>query len=378
MLHGKSASGETSVAAAVLKSPQLCNNSFIEVNDFIFYTDDIIVKWTNCLTQENTLKIRKLLSIISVLFVFGQMAAFAEQDNKFSDASVSIKYHNRTLFYPGNSEDSPIMVHITIKNNGSETLRFKLADDRSFSLDFNAYTVKNSRLEQTENIIEKRTTNQTVYFRELALEQGEEYSFVENVKNFLKIEEPSVYYLELFFYPELYKSKYLTLKSNRLTLEVRPSPSAASSNFVPVKNESVELLKPQDISPDKVVEQTIIARQKSLWDQYFLYMDVESLIQRNPSLKKKYISVSAEERSRMVQSFKGDLMQSRIENDIVAVPESFQIEKTTYSPTEGSVTVIEWFKYPNFSEKKRYTYKVWQREGIWKIYDYTVVNLGTE
>ena len=325
------------------------------------------------------MKIRKLLTIISVLFVFGQMSIFAE-DNvvDYSNASVSIKYYNRTVYYPGNADEAPIFVHITIKNNGSETLRFKLADDRSFSMDFNAYTVKNSRLEQTESIIEKRTTNQTVYFRELALEHGEEYSFVENVKNFIKVEEPSVYYLELFFYPELYKSKYLTLKSNRLTLEVRPSPSAASSNFVAVKNETVELLKPMDISPDKVVEQTIIARQKSLWDQYFLYMDVESLLQRNPSLKKIYISVSAEERSRMVQSFKGDLMQSRIENDIVAVPESFQIEKTTYSPTEGSVTVIEWFKYPNFSEKKRYTYKVWQREGIWKIYDYTVVNLGTE
>jgi len=325
------------------------------------------------------LKFRKLFSIISILFVFGQMAVFAE-DNSFDykNAQVSIKYYNRSVYYPGNADEAPVFVHITIKNNGAETLRFKLADDRSFSMDFNAYTVKNLRLEQTENIIEKRTTNQTVYFRELALEQGEEYSFVENVKNFLKIEEPSVYYLELLFYPELYKSKYITLKSNRLTLEVRPSPSAASSNFIPVKNESVELLKPQDISPDKVVEQTIIARQKSLWDQYFLYMDVEALIQRNPSLKKKYISVSAEERSRMLQSFKGDLMQARIENDIVAVPESFQIEKTTYSPTEGSVTVIEWFKYPNFSEKKRYTYKVQQREGIWKIYDYNVVNLGTE
>ena len=327
------------------------------------------------------MKIRKLLSIISVLFVFGQMAVYAEDERAvqdYSNASVAIKYYNRTVYYPGNADDAPIFVHITIKNNGSETLRFKLADDRSFSIDFNAYTVKNSRLEQTESIIEKRTTNQTVYFREIAIEQGEEYSFVENVKSFLKVEEPSVYYLELFFYPELYKSKYLTLKSNRLTLEVRPSPSAASSNYVAVKNESVELLKPLDISPDKVVEQTIIARQKSLWDQYFLYMDVESLIQRNPSLKKKFISVSAEERSRMIQSFKGDLMQARIENDIVAVPESFQIEKTTYSPTEGSVIVIEWFKYPNFSEKKRYTYKVWQREGIWKIYDYTVVNLGTE
>ena len=326
------------------------------------------------------MKIRKLLSIISVLFVFGQMAAFAEEAAApdYSTASVSIKYYNRTVYYPGSADEAPIFVHITIKNNGSETLRFKLADDRSFSMDFNAYTVKNNRLEQTQTIIEKRTTNQTVYFRELALEQGEEYSFVENVKNFIKVEEPSVYYLELFFYPELYKSKYLTLKSNRLTLEVRPSPSAASSNFVAVKNETVELLKPMDISPDKVVEQTIIARQKSLWDQYFLYMDVESLLQRNPSLKKKYITVSAEERSRMLQSFKGDLMQSRIENDIVAVPESFQIEKTTYSPTEGSVTVIEWFKYPNFSEKKRYTYKVKQNEGVWKIYDYTVVNLGTE
>ncbi len=325
------------------------------------------------------MKFRKLYSIIAVLFVFGQMAAFAEENTvDYSNASVSIKYYNRTVYYPGSADEAPVFVHVTIKNDGAETLRFKLADDRSFSMDFNAYTVKNARLEQTENIIEKRTTNQTVYFREIALEQGEEYSFVENVKNFLKIEEPSVYYLELFFYPELYKSKYLTLKSNRLTLEVRPSPAAVSSNFVAVKNESVELLKPLDISPDKVVEQTIIARQKSLWDQYFLYMDVESLIQRNPSLKKKYISGSAEERQRMIQSFKGDLMQSRIENDIVAVPESFQIEKTTYSPTEGSVTVIEWFKYPNFSEKKRYTYKIWQREGIWKIYDYTVVNLGTE
>jgi len=310
--------------------------------------------------------------------MFGQVGFAQEtQVQDFSNVQVSIKYYNRTVYYPGNADDLPIFVHISVKNNGTETLRFKLADDRAFSMDFNAYTVKNKRLEQTESLIEKRTTNQTVYFREIAIEQGEEYSFVENVKNFLKIEEPSVYYLELQFYPELYKSKYLSIKSKRLTLEVRPAPSSAA-DVLPVKETSVELLKPLDLSPDKVVEQTIIARQKSLWDQYFLYMDVESLLQKNPSLKKKYITVSAEERTRMLTSFKTDLMQSRIENDIVSVPESFQIEKTTYTPSEGQVVVTEWFKYPNFSEKKRYTYKVRQREGIWQIYDYTVVNLGTE
>ena len=325
------------------------------------------------------MKSRKLVFIISILCIFGQSLFAQESVNRdFSDASVSIKYYNRSIYYPGMNDDNPINVHVTIKNNGTETLRFKLADDRAFSLDFNAYTVKNTSLEQTDSVIEKRTTNRTVYFREIALEGGEEYSFIENVKDYIRVQEPSVYYLELAFYPELYKSKYIKLMSNRLTLEIRPSPSAASSVYVPVQQGSGEILKPEEIGPDKVVEQTIIARQKSLWDQYFLYMDVESLLKRNSALSKKYISVSAEERVRMIESFKADLMQSRIENDIIAVPEKFEIEKTTYTPSEGNVVVIEWFKYPNFSEKKRYTYKVRQREGIWTIYDYTVVNLGTE
>jgi len=330
--------------------------------------------------KEKTLKLRKLGTIIAVLFTFAQIGLFSQtlDADNFKDASVFIKYYNKSIYYSGSSEDFPIFVHITIKNNGQDTLRFKLADDRAFSLDFNAYTVKNKTLKQTEKIIEKRTTYQTVYFREIALETGEEYSFVENVKDYLKIENSSVYYLELDFYPELYKAKQLKLKSNRLTLEVRPSPSSASSNYIPVKDQTIEILKPLDLSPDKIVEQTIIARQKSLWDQYFLYMDVESLLKRNAPLAKKYASVSAEEREKLLQSFKADLMQSRIENDIIAVPEKFQIEKTTYTPTEGSVSVVEWFKYPNFSEIKRYTYKVRQHDGIWQIYDYTVVNLGTE
>ena len=324
------------------------------------------------------MKLRKLISIISILYIFGQTAVIAQNTDLYNQAAVSIKYQNRSIDYPGNNEDNPINVHITIKNNNSETLRFKLAEDRAFSLDFHAYTAKSDELDNNEDLIQKRTTNQTVYFREISLEQGEEYSFVENVKDFISIKNPGVYYLQLSYYPELYKSKYISLNSNRLTLEIRPSSSAASSTFIPVDGGTEDLLKKQEISPDKVVEQTIIARQKSLWDQYFLYMDVESLLKRDPVLKRRYTSVSAQERERMIDSFKADLMQARIENDIIAVPEKFQIEKTTYTPTEGTVTVTEWFKYPNFRERKSYVYKIRQREGYWMIYDYTVVNLGTE
>ena len=323
---------------------------------------------------------RTSLFIIAFLFIFGQITYAQNKIDKsaFDDMSLSIKYFDKTMYYPGNADTNPVYVHISIRNNSSKTLRFKLADDRMFSCDFKVFTVKNTQLESTKSIISKRTTNQTVYFREISLETGEEYSFVENLKDYIEISDPSVYYVELTFYPELYKSKYISKVSNRLTLEVRPSPSAASSNVLPVKNKTAELLKPEEISPDKVVEQTIIARQKSLWDQYFLYLDVEALLLRNSSQKRKYISVSAEERGRMLKNYKADLMEEKLDNDIVAVPEKFEIEKTVYTKTEGTVTVTEWFKYPNYHEKKSYVYKVRQREGIWQIYDYTVTNLGTE
>ncbi len=317
--------------------------------------------------------------IIAVLFCLGQQA-FADVIDKtdYNDLSVSVKYYNRTMYYPGNRDSNPVLVHISIKNNSTETKRFKLADDRMFSIDFDVITIKNQTLPQSENLIKKRTTNRTVYFREIALDNGEEYSFTENLKDYIDITDPAVYYAELKFYPELYKSKYISLASNRLTLEIRPSPSAAASSILPVADNTAELLNPEDISPDKVVERTIIARQKSLWDQYFLYMDIEAMLQRDAVAKRKYNAVSADERARLLKNYKADLMQSRIDNDIVAVPESFEIEKTLYSRTEGTVTVTEWFKYPNFREKKSYVYKVRQREGIWQIYDYVVTNLGTE
>ena len=317
---------------------------------------------------------RFLLVIISIFILFAQ--SIVAQENQ--DVQVSIKLYNKTLYYPGESLDNPIYVHITVANKSDETLRFKLADDRMFSIDFSAFNAKNKKLPYTEEIIKKRTTDRIVYFREIALETGEEYSFVENLKDYIQITEPAIYYFELDFFPELYKSKNNKIESNRLRIDVKPSPSATGVTKVPVSNETISVLKPETISPDKVVEQTIVARQKNLWDQYFLYMDIEKMLTRDQARKRKYTTLSDIERNRMIQDYKLDLMQSRIDNAIVAIPESFYIEKTVYTQTEGSVSVIQWFKYDTFKEKKRYTYSVQKRDEVWHIYDYTVENLGTE
>lgn len=317
--------------------------------------------------------------IISVILLFAH-TVYAQTSNSsaYDKAEVSIRFYDRTMYYPGDASENPVYVHISIANKGYETLYFKLSDDRMFSLDFTAYTVKNTQLPQTSALIRKRTVNQTVYFREIALEPGEEYSFVENVKNYLEIKEPSIYYLEMKFYPELQKEKQTVLVSNRLSLEIRPSPSVSASTFIPVQQGTASILQAEPISPDHVVEQTIIARQRNLWDQYFLYMDLEEMLKRDPARLRKYNNMSADDRNEMLNSFKAQLMQDRIDKDIVAIPSRFEIDITTYSRTEGTVKVFEWFKNNTYTEKKRYTYYLRQRDGIWQIYDYSVENLENE
>ena len=153
---------------------------------------------------------RSPLLIIAIFSLFAQTAfssGLSDEKNDakkdFSDASVKIKFYDRTVYYTSAAQDNPVYVTVSIENTGSQTLRFKLADDRAFSLDFAARTIKNKVLPATENLIMKRSVNQTVYFRELSIEPGEAYSFVENVKDYIKFDEPSIYYLELKFYLEL-------------------------------------------------------------------------------------------------------------------------------------------------------------------------------
>ena len=314
---------------------------------------------------------RLLVLIIAIFACFAQSYA--------QDVEVTAQFFNKTMYYPESSKENPVYVHITVANRGTETLRFKLADDRMFSIDFKVFDAKNKELPATEDLIRKRTMQQTVYFREIALESGEEYSFTENLKDYVQITQPSIYYMEVIFYPELYKSKFSnSLVSNRMSLEIRPTPSAAGAGIIPVTPDNAAILQPERISPDKVVEQTIIARQRSLWDQFFLYMDLEEMLQRDPVRARKYKTASAIERARMLDSYKTDLQLSRIDGDIVAIPERFTIDKTEYTQTEGIVTTTQWFKYNTFYEKKQYVYYVRQQDGIWQIYDYTVENLGTE
>lgn len=318
---------------------------------------------------------RSIFCIIAILTIFAQSALFAQTN--YNGIDVSIKFYDKTIYYTDDIDDNPIFVKVSISNNSSSTFRFKLSDDRMFSIDVAGKNVKGLSLPANKLLTEKRSTSRTVYFREIALESGEEYSFVENIRDYLSIDSSGVYYISVKLYPELYKSKSITISSNQLSLDVRPY-TGVTSSVLPVAVSTAEILIPEAISPDKVVEQTIISRQRNLWDQFFLYMDLEQMLMNDDVRERKYRTASADERKRMLSSYKSDLMQNRIDNEIVSLPESFIIDKTEYTQTEGSVTVREWFNEDTFKQIKQYVYYLRQRDGIWQIYRYEVTNIGTE
>ena len=294
------------------------------------------------------------------------------------EADVSIRFYNRSVYYPGNSPAEDILVQLTITNKNADTLRFKLADDRLFSVDFTAFNSKNINLEHTHDWKKKQTTSRQVFFREVSLEPGESFSFVENIKDYLVISDPGMYILESSFYPELNREEKTHNTSNRLILEIKPSPGPAAIKTLPVAAMSGEILRAESIPPDQVVSTILTARQKALWDQFFIYFDLDKMIKRDPNLNRRYNSESEMGRLTMIDNYKTDLKQARIDRDISTIPTRFDIERTSYTATEATVVVIERFTNNNYTEIKRFTYNLWSRNNVWLIYNYSVENLGNE
>lgn len=290
-------------------------------------------------------------------------------------ASLTISYYDKKVYVPG----SEIFVKVSILNKGSIPLRFRLADDKRRSLSFEVKTLSNRKLEPSEMLKRALASSSPAYYREMVLLPGEEYSFVDDIAGYVKLDEPGAYVVSCIFYPELLESHVKTesIKSNSLSLSLRPGPmTPLVAEFF--RAESFEVLKAERISPDEVVARTIKARQKGNWNEFFLYLDVERLFKANPDRARAYNRESDDGRRRMISAYKAELMLSRVDTDIVVIPSSFEIKETRYGPSYGKVTTLQKFAYDGFSLLKEYIYELERRDDIWYIVEYTVINKGSE
>ncbi|MDR1893701.1 MAG: hypothetical protein LBQ61_03275 [Spirochaetales bacterium] len=290
------------------------------------------------------------------------------------EVRLEIRYYDRAIYYT----DSPIYVKVEITNNALDTYRFKLADVRQFSLDFSVQTLRHEELEHSDRYVMNRLTNRQVYFREISLEPGESYSFIEDLADFITLDQARQYRLQARFYPELTtRTQGPVLSSNILSLTVRPG-GMRDEIADYIEEETGNILRAEALSPDQVVAYTIRARQHSQWEKFFLYLNVESLFLRQPINAERYRRASDAERRSLIEDYRNRLQSQTLESDLLLLPHEFRILRTAYTETEGTVEVLEKFRYSDFTELKQYTYRLNNTEGIWKITGYDVRNLGTE
>jgi hypothetical protein len=330
-------------------------------------------------------------SLIAALFL---MAGLCSAQN--GAVSINIRFFDKKIYY---LEAEPIYIQMTITNNGPAAYRFKLADERAFSVDFDVRTTANRTVEAADTLVRKRSESRQVYFREISIEAGESFAFVEDLKDYALLNRSGSYIVQALIYPELYypeenlsfpagrdgdaAGRAAALKplvsDNRLNLILRPRPLPGPDGVpLALDVETNAILVRQKLPPDEVVTYLLTARQKSQWEKFFLYLDLEAMLSRDAYRRRQWLSESGEGRQRMLDRYRTELQSSVVDGDIATIPSNFVIERTTYNADEGEVSVLEYFKIGAYTQKERYTYYLYRKDDIWRIVDFSVTDLGTE
>jgi hypothetical protein len=309
--------------------------------------------------------------LLSCLLLICTIYAFSQETQNIQ---FEIRFYDQKIYFLGDE----IKVKLTLKNTSSDTFRFKIADYKVFNIDFDVRTTTNIASPHSEDFISDHTTDQYIFYREMSLEPNEEYSIVEDLTDYIKLEKPGLYIIQCQFFPELRRGNIpYMLKSNKLTLNVRPPVDMPEMRTV-IEAETVKALKREALSPDKTVDYTLRARQHAYqtgeWERFFLYLDLEQLYLQNETRKNEYINSSEQQRRILIAQYKASLKEERIDQDILLIPTDFVIVETWYTGNDAQVKVDEYFEYPDFTEKRRYIYHLRKENRSWLIYKYVVVN----
>ncbi len=111
--------------------------------------------------------------------------------------------------------------------------------------------------------------------------------------------------------------------------------------------------------------------------RFLLYLDVQSLMLASPDWKRKFDRLDEPGRRDLLAQYQDMLMKSTVDQDIQTVPQDFTILNTQYTPSRGTVTVEERFRYRDYTEVKQYTYNLTRRDRVWMITGYEVANVRT-
>ncbi len=314
-------------------------------------------------------KIIAMTCLLACLISAGQLFAQSHQG-----IDLRVRLYDQRIYFP----NDPVLIRLTISNDSPDTYRFKLADRRLHNVDFDVRGMDNSSAAPSQQFITMINDSQRVSYREVDLLPGEELSFVEDLSSYRNLQD-GIYVIHARFFPELKDiADQHVLMSNSLTLSVRQGFDRENASEIRVQDAVMDQMQQAALPPDEVVAYMLDARMRSARERFLQYLDVERLYTDHPQRQAEYARLSAVRRRDVLEAYRDELWNSRTPEGISLIPINYQIQRTSYSPNLGTVTVEQRYDQGEFTEIKRFTYELERRDGIWYIVRYQVINLGTE
>ncbi|HOJ64756.1 MAG TPA: hypothetical protein PLE45_10085 [Spirochaetota bacterium] len=323
--------------------------------------------------------------IIFLFFIFVTSLCFTQSNQNpiyptnYEGIKISIELANPKIYRVGDE----IILNINVYNPTNTEKSFLMAQDKKFSFDIEMVNMQNRAIDYKKEYIISVNRPQAIFNSLIRLGSLEGYSYQIALNDYFDINVPGQFYIKARFFPNL-KLNFMgtpsnneAIISNQLTINIRPK-DIKEEYIAEIKSiEEEKKLYAEKKSPDEVVTYMLEARMNQEWEKFFLYLDLEKLIEQNSIFKDKIKKVDIEKKKEVIDSYKEYLKRNTID-EISYLPHSFKILKTEYTEGKGKVDVLIEFKYIDYIEKKYYTYFLSKKGNIWYIDSYQVMNLGTK
>jgi len=318
----------------------------------------------------------KLLKTALICFILSQYVLFA---NTLEEKVVcQLSFFEKDVYY----EESDIKLKIEIYNNNPFAVSLKIAENKLHNLAFFAQTAHGIKVNSSPSYSTNRESRKLVLLKDMSIEPGEVFGFIVDLKDYLNLESPGLYYLRSEFYPSTVHETNVGISSNILKLSIRPghktvTDTSVYNDFV-FDDQAAEVMADKKDSPDIIIQNILKARQTDRWSAFFIYLDLESLLSQSEDLKNRYTRSGENERYYMLEDFKSNISSGKLHSEFIKKPGSYEILKTSYTKDEATVKVLEKFYYDEYTDLKKYTYYLRKAEGFWLVYNYSVENYGKE
>ena len=307
----------------------------------------------------------KRVILSATLLFWSASALFAQIINP----DVNIRFYNKKIYTP----DSAVEILVELENKTENPIAFLSA--------VKAATLQGVLCEPSDLYLKTMAIQEPYQYKEIILQPNESYSFRIDLADYVVINQADSYKIEVLFFGQLSQNPGEAAVSNPLFLNI----GEAESTQEEILTAAEETVQPSSaaarrsaMEPDRVVAFTIDALMNKKNDDFFLYIDLESLYLKNAERKDLYMKGSEEVRNALLNEYRRKITEGNAEREFVLIPNRYEISLTTYTATNAQVTVIEFFDRVTFTEKKEYKYRLEKKDSVWRIKDYAVRNLGIE